>query len=581
MRREKRFCDKKFRSMLVTATFAMAIEYLKLLTANIIAGHMLGEQAIAGINLVAPVFSLIAFIATVICVGTSICYSYEMGRFDKEQANSFFGQGVILSIGAGAALFLLGFFGRDLFFRFLSPSNEVYRYANGYYQYLLLTALIAPVYATLSDMVYGAGDGLICNISFAAQVTANVLLSIFLCRAMGISGISLGAFLSCVIGTIIQLLHFLRKGNTLQFKWHLKWKDLRQVFKYSIVDAALYLNWAILLFVLNKFIISRFGDEALYAFSVIINIFTLTIVFDGIGQAIQPLINVYRGEKNTKGVRQVMRIAQKTALLEGLFLTFFLLIYPESVAHMVGVRDIRIIAITRTAVRIMAATLAFSSFVYLFSSYYLITDKIPLALLMSCQNDLVMPLGLSILLGLAFGINGVWAGLALGPVMTILVTALIVYWRYNRANFPLLLDKARDELIFSSNLVLTPENIMSLVHQEEDLLKRHGVCQRTIYRVSLLIEETFMLITEKNPGKHILAECTTDLNEEVCLILRDSGVIFDITDTDLYVSSLRAYVVAGVMVRQKKKAYLTTTGYNRNVFRLSRSDSEQCPQKEG
>lgn len=25
--------------------------------------------------------------------------------------------------------------------------------------------------------------------------------------------------------------------------------------------------------------------------------------FDGIGQAIQPLINVYRGEKNTKGVR--------------------------------------------------------------------------------------------------------------------------------------------------------------------------------------------------------------------------------------------------------------------------------------
>lgn len=215
---------------------------------------------------------------------------------------------------------------------------------------------------------------------------------------------------------------------------------------------------------------------------------------------------------------------------------------------------------------------------YLFSSYYLITDKIPLALLITCHNDLAMPIVLSILLGLAFGVTGVWTGLALDPVLTITVTALIVVFRYKRANFPLLLDKARDELIFSSNIVLTPDNIMELVQQEKDLLTKHGVCPHTIYHVSLLIEETFMLIIEKNPGKKILAECTTDLNDDVCLILRDSGIIFDIADTDLYVSSLRAFVVAGFMERQKKKAYLTTAGYNRNVFRLPREDAEKCLQ---
>ncbi len=578
MKKEKLFCEKKFRSMLMTATFAMAIEYLKLLTANIIAGNMLGEQAIAGINLVTPLFSVIAFVAATISVGTAICFSYEMGRFDKGKASGFFGQGIILAVGAGIAVFALAFFGKDLFFRFLGATGEVYRYASEYYRYLVFMALIYPITMTLTDTVYGEGDSLICNISFAAQITANVLLSIFLCRTMGIGGISLGTVLASVIGTVILMLHFLRKGNALRFRWHLKWKDIMQVFKYSIVDAVLYLNWAVMLFVLNKFIISRFGDEVLSAFSVVVNIFTLTIVFDGIGQAIQPLINVYRGEQNTKGVGQVMRIAQKTAVLEGLLLTVFFLIYPESVAHLVGVNDSGIIAMTRTAVRIMAVTMSFSSLVYLFSSYYLITDKIPLALLITCQNDVAMPILLSILLGLAFGVTGVWMGLALGPVMTILVTALIVYFRYKRANFPLLLDKARDELIFSSNLVLSPDSIMALVQRQEDLLTQYGVCSRSIYHVSLLIEETFMLIVEKNPGKKILAECTTDLNDDVCLILRDSGVIFDITDTDLYVSSLRAFVVAGVMERQKKKAYLTTTGYNRNVFRLPKEDTAKSAQ---
>lgn len=42
-----------------------------------------------------------------------------------------------------------------------------------------------------------------------------------------------------------------------------------------------------------------------------------------------------------------MGIAQKTALLEGLVLPLILLIYPESVTHLVGVKDPQIIAMTK------------------------------------------------------------------------------------------------------------------------------------------------------------------------------------------------------------------------------------------
>ena len=54
------------------------------------------------------------------------------------------------------------------------------------------------------------------------------------------------------------------------------------------------------------------------------------------------------------------------------------------------------------------------------------------------------------------------------------------------------------------------------------------------------------------------------------MILRDDGVIFDITDAEADVSSLRQFVVAGIMEKQQHKKYLKTSGLNRNVFRFAR-----------
>ena len=57
--------------------------------------------------------------------------------------------------------------------------------------------------------------------------------------------------------------------------------------------------------------------------------------------------------------------------------------------------------------------------------------------------------------------------------------------------------------------------------------------------------------------------------DSILLIERDSGVIFDITDPELKVDGLSSFVINGLLNAQKEKAYLTTTGYNRNMIRLS------------
>ena len=100
-------------------------------------------------------------------------YAYEIGKFQKDRADRLFGQGVILALASGIALFLPAFLGKNCYFFFMNPSETVMTYARAYYRYYQFLMLLYPMYALLIDIVYADGDELICNLSYAAQVGVN------------------------------------------------------------------------------------------------------------------------------------------------------------------------------------------------------------------------------------------------------------------------------------------------------------------------------------------------------------------------------------------------------------------------
>ena len=55
----------------------------------------------------------------------------------------------------------------------------------------------------------------------------------------------------------------------------------------------------------------------------------------------------------------------------------------------------------------------------------------------------------------------------------------------------------------------------------------------------------------------------------VRLIFRDTGMIFDLTDTDAKVASFLQYSVANMVNAIDNKVYVTTAGYNRNELFFS------------
>lgn len=548
-----------------TGSVTTIIQYLLILSDTIVVGQILGEQELAAINVVKPFHSAAIFLASLISIGTSVFYSYEIGKFDRDKANKLFGQGVILSSGAGLLMLIIGAIGKTSYFSYLALSDSAAAAAADYYFYYQFVILLLPLYTVLLELVYSDGDGLICNISSGVQIIVNVAASVFLCFKLGILGVGLGTFLGIIASIAVLLVHFFRKQNSLRFVWHISIKDTLKVMRCGITDSSAYLFIGLTSFAATKFVVYMFGEYYLPVLLMVFNVIELTIVFDGIGQAVTPIVNIYRGEDNRAGIKRVMKTALFYAVAEGILLSLILLLFGGGIAGLFGLSDAELIGLGGTAVCLISPFFFCTGVLFLLTTYYMIIEKVALATIITGIKDWLIPSAFICLFGYGLGINGVWIGLGLAPFASIVAVLLFIFFRYGKAKFPLLFEKeTREAYIFDAEL--TRQGVMKVRDEVGELLSAKEISSRTVNRIMLCIEETGMLTLEKNKGGKVSMECSVLIGDEIQIILRDDGVIYDMTDPDNPVDSLRSYTVAQLMLRMAQKRSLNTMGCNRNSF---------------
>ena len=165
-----------------------------------------------------------------------------------------------------------------------------------------------------------------------------------------------------------------------------------------------------------------------------------------------------------------------------------------------------------------------------------------------------------------------WAAFAAVPPLALALSFLFIRVHFGAAQFPYLLENSDTKIIVLDD-TLTKDSCASLSVQVQAAMQEQGFSYRASNRAALFTEEIGLTILEKNAAekKSILAEISLLFEEDsVLLIERDSGEIFDLTDPDQAISGLSSFILSGLMEAHKEKAYLTTTGYNRNMMRFSR-----------
>ncbi len=566
----KGFCEKKFSSMLISGTFTKAVMYLMLLSDSIIAGHFIGPSGVAGINAITPATAIVTFFGDLLSTGVGIVFSREVGAMRKNRANEIYGQGLILSIGLGliSALLLLLF--QDAYFRWSGVSGDILDNALKYYRLVPVNAFLTIVIFYLEQMVYSDGDELCNNICYGFQIGGNIVCSIILTRFLGMTGIILGSVIGNSLGILACLWHYFRKENTLRFVWHLSFRDFLLTSRYSIVDSSVYICWGLMDYVMISFVSSRFGESGLITLAVVVSLIEFGVVMDGVGMAMQPLIGTYFGEKNHRLIRRVMRSGIKAAVIEGLAATALIRAFAPQFCALFGITGGEALAPSIAALRIVSLGFTFCSLVSLTTSYYMLIDHIGMATCIACFQNGLLYILLPVLGALVFGTGGMWSGFVAAPILTLICAFLFVYLRFGRKNFPFLLHDMGSEIEVMDG-TLSPETASALSEQVGSCLRSRRYPNQMVNRAALFMEEIGLSILEinKQAKKPILIELSLFLeNDSVLIIERDSGALFDLTDPDAQIKGLSGFILSGMMKAHKEKAYLVTTGYNRNIIRF-------------
>jgi hypothetical protein len=323
-------------------------------------------------------------------------------------------------------------------------------------------------------------------------------------------------------------------------------------------------------YVMIGFVSNNYGESGLITLAVVVSLIEFGVVMDGVGMAMQPLIGTYYGEKNHVLIKRVMKSGIKAALIEGIAATALIWIFAKQFCGLFGITGGDALEPSITAIRIVSLGFMFCSAVSLTTSYYMLIDRIRMATCFACLQNGLLYILIPIVGSLVLGFNGLWAGFVLAPVLTLITAFTFVYFKYGKSNFPFLLKDIESEIIVLDD-VLTSETAAKLSRQVSDILIKHQYSKDTITHAALFIEEMGLTILDKNRDKKkdILVELSLFFEKDSLVIIeRDSGILFDITDPDQKIEGLSAFVLSGLMEAHKEKAYLTTTGYNRNMIRF-------------
>jgi len=551
-----------FRKLMLSNVLGWGAYCANLAIDAILGGSQLGELALNAISIITPLTSIIYFLMLLTSPGFAMLYGKYTGELDTDHARRAAGESLVSAAGMSVIIALLLFIIKEPYLAYFNCTGELYENASVYYNWIIVYGVICPVLMSLNYLVVADGDAFSALLANLLSLGSNIIFSIFLSKRYGISGLGLATVIGSLMCTLGFAFHFFRKSNGVHFRLCFCRKEFFNAVRLSSSFYATYIFRTVVSMILNKLIIITSGVSYISAFSVV----NLAICFFEMSGAVndssEGLFLTYLGEQNNYGIHNVMKTASRATLLLGIALTVLLFLSAPFLPRLYGMTSPELITASLRATRIIALAAISFSFCEFGKSLYPALEKPGTSILLAALHDLACPLLLAVPLGLAFGFTGIVVGITCSPWLVLILFSLILRVKYGKSGFPLYLPDSGEEVL-SFDLKVEPVSFIELQGRVSDAMLRRGY---SLNHIENLIEELYLRIMDKNPGKTILSELTLFFGpSQMRMIIRDNGIIFALTDEESPIDSFNAFVLNSLL-ETKNKSYVMTTSLNRNAF---------------
>ncbi len=571
MKRNGILVRKKYREYLFsTMSFSLSI-YLAAIVDGILVSRLIGAQAFAAVNLTMPiVFIKNIFFCLFISGGVTLAAQYMGARRFKECNRVF-----TLSLAGGTVfsglLGLLGFFTIPLQTYLLAGTGTL---AEGVRTYLIPLWLLGPFIilanGSAAFMRLESRHKLAAMIPIAANLI-NLACDYLYIRVFGLGLLGAGFATMTGYGLALflllpyyrskeRLLHFVRPGKG---DAALLLGMFRVGLPISLIDGCdMLANYTI-----NTTMLIMLGDAGGQVISVCnAAMLYANMICDGMATSMGSVVGALYGERDKRGMLQVLKNALLLSLGACLLLFAFFQLFPEFFAGFYGIREPEILALLIPWLRLHTLAIPLAAPLYILRSFYQSTGRENAATALSVLEGAVFLLPVFYLLSRT-GVFAMAASHAVSALMAIVLVVLVMQRKAKKEgceNF-LMLRSAKEGLCWEASIGCREEETEAAIREIIAFGRKNGLSDEYANVFGVSAEELCLNIVRYaglGPEDQIdLFLCI--LPEESFLKVRDGGRIFNPTEhmeNEEWVTGLKL-----VRSLASKIEYQTLIGFNTTI----------------
>ena len=573
---------KRFNSYFLPTIMMSVALSMSVVVDGIIVGNMLGQDALAAVNLGLPLMQAFATIFVFFGMGGSILSAWRLGRHETALAGTVFTLSILALLLAGIGCVGAGICFGDELAGLLAGGSTLAELLRRYMTPLLWGAPLLLVVSGISYFVrVDGGAGLASAILVTANIVNLVCDVLFIHYSGSIAGAALATVSGYGVGLLLSAhylrspqrsLHFTLKGGQLP-------ANICDILRSGLPGGLAIGLQFIKFFCLNMLVISVAGKSGMVAFSVCLACLSLASMFiSGASQTMMPIMGVLYGEGDYTGMRIIFRRALKVLLSCTICLIVVLMLFPRELLVLFGVAGADL-SLGAHAVRYYAPSLLGDAFA-MFMIYYAQTLRKPtVAVVSTFIQNVAALIPCAWLFSRWLALDGIWLPFSVTGIITAL--ALLALTRHESARSGgrisglLMLpaqNASRDCLDVSLHNTLAEATGLSA--RVTDFCREQGVDQGLAMRAGIIVEE--MAVNAVRYGGQKPNSTLMDVNirvtdREVRISFRDAGRPFSPLDYKTENSPATVGGIPLIRVLGARLSYSYSLGFNNSTVILPRT----------
>ncbi len=425
-----------FRALFFPTLVGMVFNSVLNICDGMFVGHGVGSNALAAINIVAPLFLTCAGIGLMFGAGASVIGSIRMAENNIKAAKIIMTQAYI----AGAVIFGLIILASLLFTRpvlyALGCSPVLEPYATDYLLWLLPGLFF--FYLQCVGMMLIRLDGS-PKYAMSVQVVCaviNILLDYLMVFPlhMGIKGASIATSLSCILGGSMVIIYFLCLSSQLKF-YRLKMSvkslrlSLRNIGYMARIGTPTFLaeiTLGITMVTGNFMFMKYLGENGVAAFSVGCYLFSIMFsISEAVALASQPIISFNYGANRKDRVRKTLRLSIITAIICGLSISAIMWFGAESLTLPFLSPDTPAFGFAAEGLPLFGTCAILFAINITFIGYYQSTEQALRSSIYTLLKGAVFLIPCFIVLPHITGIRGLWLAVPFAELLTLILIVVL------------------------------------------------------------------------------------------------------------------------------------------------------------